>query len=446
MLNRGGPLSKLVSGTIGLAKEYSADRHERKAAQQAAEGTTATPNSNSGAQSVENHEQIVEAGEGGDVSDYEDWILDLDEAQTLQASINFSPQNTSSDEFDMDFMLQSYINNHPPRPTKSNSLSMDVLLPQRRIKSQHKGFVRAYAPVLGECGIDQDTWLEFLDGFEKSISKNSWFHVTNAAILLAGTASAVTMGISPVLHMVSMAIHTSIELSRRGHLNFRQNQYLDIMNAKFFKPRGLFCMVIKYKPSLDEILEEVDLQQNITKSIEKRDGKNKWKGVVSSSDMIIKTDVEISEPAPLIFPELDQMSPQQETNSIKRFGRIMQDYMDRRAAATFDATHPDSKLPAVPPKEFASVYGDPNSAANSGGFISLATGGKWNSSGPSGTRHDMRRDRRSAGKDKMQQRKGKRPMSKMLKSEAMYLMVTNVPSQDVLDHVGAEIEKAANRS
>ena len=446
MLNRGGPLSKIVSGTIGLAKEYSADKRERKAAQQTTESTTATQGSDSGSQGVGNHGQIIDAGETSDESGYEDWILDLDEAQALQTSTNFRPQNTSSDEFDMEFMLQSFINNHPPRPTKSNGLPMDVLLPQRRIKSQHKGFVRAYAPVLGGCGIDQETWLEFLDGFEKSISKNSWFHITNAAILLAGTASAITMGISPMLHMVSMAIHTSIELSRRGHLNFQQNRYLDVMNEMFFKPRGLFCMVIKYKPSSDEILEEADLQQNITKSIEKRDGKNKWKGVVSSSDMTIKTDVEIPEPAPLIFPELDQMSPQQKKNSVKRFGHVMQDYMDRRAAATFDAAHPDSKLPAAPQKEFASVYGDPNSAANSGGFISLATGGKWNPSGPSGARHDVRRDFRSARKDGMKQRKEKRPMSKMLKSEAMYLMVTNLPSQEVLDRVGAEIENAANRS
>ena len=31
VLNRGGPLSKLVGGTIGLAKEYSADKKQRKA-------------------------------------------------------------------------------------------------------------------------------------------------------------------------------------------------------------------------------------------------------------------------------------------------------------------------------------------------------------------------------------------------------------------------------
>jgi hypothetical protein len=212
------------------------------------------------------------------------------------------------------------------------------------------------------------------------------------------------------------------------------------MNEKFFKPRGLFCMVIKYMPSSSEILGEVNFQDNVSRSIEVRDGSNKWKRIVSSSGMTLSSDLEIPTPAPLIFPELDHMSAQQKENSIKRFGHVMQDYMDRRAAATFEAKNPGSVLPAAPRKEFASQYGDPNSAANSGGFVSLATGGKWNPVGPSGPRHDIRRERKEARKDRMKGKRDKRPMSKMLKSEAMYLMVTNLPSQEVLDSVGAEVE------
>jgi len=439
VLNRGGPLSKIVGGTIGLAKEYSAERKERKASEQAGESSQASTHANSASHAPAHHQHEIHDDSSSDTSDEEDWVLDLDEAQALQSSTNFPQSQTPNGEFNMDSMLDSFAREHPPPAYAQRGISMNVLVPQRRPKSQHKGFCRAYAPVLQEAGIDQETWLKFLDGFEKSISKNSWFHVTNGAILLAGTAAALSMGISPILHMASMAIHTSIELSRRGFLNYTQNKYLDVMNEKFFKPRGLFCMVIKYSPSSDEIIEETNIQENITRSVEKRDGKNKWKGIISSSDMALTNELEIPDPAPLVFPELDKMTPQQKENAVKRFGHTMQSYMDRRAAASASAANPDSKLPTAPQKEFASVYADPNSAANSGGFISLASGGKWNPKGPSGARPDMRREKLAARKEKSKKRKEKRPMSKMLKSDAMYLMVTNLPSQEVLDRVGAEL-------
>jgi hypothetical protein len=443
VLNRGGPLSKMVSGTIGLAKEYSADKRERKGAQQASETSS---HSSAVAHNSGNIQQNNQNDSSSEESDNEDWVLDLDEAQALQTSTNFQPQQTSDGNFNMDIMLDSFVHQHPPPAYKSNGISMNVLLPQRRPKSQHKGFVRAYAPVLQESGINQEAWLEFLDGFEKSISKNSWFNVTNGAIMVAGTAAALTMGISPVAHMASMAIHTSIELGRRGALNYQQNRYLDVMNDKFFKPRGLFCMVVKFHPSSDEILEETNIEQNITRSLQKRDGKNKWKGVISTSDMTFTNELEIPDPAPLVFPEIDKMTTQQKENSVKRFGHLMQDYMDRRASATTNAANPNSKLPVAPQKDFASVYGDPNSAANSGGFISLATGGKWNPGEPRGARHDMRREKLAARKERGKQRREQRPMSKMLKSDALYLMVTNLPSQEVLDRVGAEMDRASASS
>lgn len=47
-------------------------------------------------------------------------------------------------------------------------LPCPVILPQKRPESKTKGFVRAYAPMLATCGIDQATWFNFLDGFEQS--------------------------------------------------------------------------------------------------------------------------------------------------------------------------------------------------------------------------------------------------------------------------------------
>ena len=50
---------------------------------------------------------------------------------------------------------------HPPPSTqKGQPLSMPVIIPERRPGFKTRGFVRAYAPVLEEAGIDQDTFIE----------------------------------------------------------------------------------------------------------------------------------------------------------------------------------------------------------------------------------------------------------------------------------------------
>lgn len=43
-----------------------------------------------------------------------------------------------------------------------------VIIPQRRPGNKDRGFVHAYAPVLGDCGIGQDAFLGFLDSFYKA--------------------------------------------------------------------------------------------------------------------------------------------------------------------------------------------------------------------------------------------------------------------------------------
>lgn len=47
-------------------------------------------------------------------------------------------------------------------------LAYPVIIPQRRPGSKIRGFVRAYAPVLGDYDIDQDAFLNFLKTFHKA--------------------------------------------------------------------------------------------------------------------------------------------------------------------------------------------------------------------------------------------------------------------------------------
>lgn len=50
----------------------------------------------------------------------------------------------------------------------SSKLKYPVIIPQRRPGTKIRGFVRAYAPVLADHDIDQDTFLRFLKTFHKS--------------------------------------------------------------------------------------------------------------------------------------------------------------------------------------------------------------------------------------------------------------------------------------
>jgi hypothetical protein len=74
-----------------------------------------------------------------------------------------------------------------PEPTASivppSLLKYPVILPQRRPKRRYRGFVRAYAPDLEACGIDQPTFMAFLDEFDKSTEWSPLADIINLSTL-----------------------------------------------------------------------------------------------------------------------------------------------------------------------------------------------------------------------------------------------------------------------
>lgn len=90
---------------------------------------------------------------------------------------------------------------------------LTVVLPQRRPGARARGFIRAYAPVLENCGIDQKMWLEFLDTFQKSSAANPWFNAINMA-QFAGLALPYPIGLA-VGYAISQFATAAIELQSR---------------------------------------------------------------------------------------------------------------------------------------------------------------------------------------------------------------------------------------
>lgn len=380
-----------------------------------------------------------------DSVEVENCLVDLDEAHQALHDDNESRESkeAAKQSFNLNRFMQSFVERHPPPPPPPGDqqpLESLVLLPQRRPKSQHKGFVRAYAPDLQKCQIDQQTWLEFLDGIEASISRNAWFHVTNVGVLVAGAAASFTPGISPGLQFASMALSVATEAARRGYMNSQQNQYLDFMNERFFKPRSLFCMVVKYEPDSDEVVQTVDMRHHVVESIDGRQGQSKWKGVMHSSAMTIEGQTGMLEPATLIFPE-PATDGHASSNAFKNLARVMGNYKDHRAAASASAEDVDGKLPAAPHPESASAaVDDDTAAANQGGIVSRLSKGTRSSTGLAGGPTAKLRERLEARQRQRKKKKKSRPMARIKTEHSLYLMVTNLPSQEVLDRVAAQMQ------
>ena len=112
-------------------------------------------------------------------NDEADWELnDAAEEQTAattprandEHNLEVSPSGEKDRQHYVDKIVVSFVGQYPPpsnaqRPSK---LPCSVIVPQRRPRDKTRGFIRAYAPVLSECGIDQTTFLQFLEIMDKA--------------------------------------------------------------------------------------------------------------------------------------------------------------------------------------------------------------------------------------------------------------------------------------
>lgn len=61
-----------------------------------------------------------------------------------------------------ELMIRDMLRMCGPPPQPARRIPCPVIIPQRRPRNKDRGFVRAYAPVLEECGIGQDVFLKFM--------------------------------------------------------------------------------------------------------------------------------------------------------------------------------------------------------------------------------------------------------------------------------------------
>ncbi|RMJ13312.1 hypothetical protein CDV36_007040 [Fusarium kuroshium] len=328
-------------------------------------------------------------------------------------------------------VAKAFLQRHPfEHQTDPNTkLTLPVILPQRRPKDRGRGFVRAYAPVLEDVGIDQKTFLDLIDSFNKSLEPNPYLYAIN----LTGLASMAAP--EPFSMLIGASIDVLSFMTVEAHSRFKSNKFLDHVNAEFFAPRGLVCLVVTWSPNTnnDELVSAVALdgrpvdsppltQQMKDILMQKASGKEsleKFKYQFQDNMKPSKGTVSWPEPAQLTFPSLDEIHKGKESEAKKKkrldnAEKWLDEYMDRRGQAKWIRKNPDHSVANMLPKpEFRSRYADPNHPASSGDIVALLTGGRWKYGRAKPTEAESSANKADSDRDSDDEKEEKRKVEKV---------------------------------
>ncbi|KAJ9131733.1 FAD binding domain protein [Pleurostoma richardsiae] len=309
---------------------------------------------------------------------------DLDDEQREQAATNELPSDARPERRDNDPEPEEvFVSTHPAPPPHASApvrLALPIIITQRRPKSRARGFIRTYAPLLQEVGIDQATFLDFIDQLNSAVQPSPWIQAINLAAL-AGNAVP-----EPFTIMISIAVKMAADAASEVHSRSKTNAFLDRVNESFFAPRGLVCLIMTWKPRSTEALTMADFE--LSSSIAQASCNTQTAGGPARLARRMQpssgsSSFEWPEAAPLTFPALDALAGSEsegasaaKQSAIKRGGKFVEQYLDKRAQAKWAGQNPDSKMANSAPKpEFHSRYADPNHPASSGDPLAFLTGG-----------------------------------------------------------------------
>ena len=149
----------------------------------------------------------------------------------------------------------------PPLHHPTNPLQRPVIIPQRRPGARDRGFIHAYAPDLADKGISQEAFLSFIQNFHLASQASP---LLNVVFVSAGVVGLVP---EPITTITSTVIQFAAGAAIYLQATQRTHSFLDEMNDKLFKPRGLYAMVMKYIPQGTRPIsvQQADLNTMISK-------------------------------------------------------------------------------------------------------------------------------------------------------------------------------------
>ena len=219
----------------------------------------------------------------------------------------------------------------PPVNHPTNPLQRPVVIPQRRPGARDRGFIHAYAPDLAEKGISQDLFLSFIQNFHAASQASP---LLNVVFISAGVVGFVP---EPVSQITSTVIQFAAGAAIYLQATQRTHSFLDEMNDKLFKPRGLYALIMKYIPQGTRPIsvQQADMNAMISKENAPHKSYQNFRAVNAGRSY---GAVEMPDSAPLIFPDLDEAARTQDpakANKLKSSMAFVTDYYDKRAQASY---------------------------------------------------------------------------------------------------------------
>lgn len=186
----------------------------------------------------------------------------------------------------------------PPLNHPTNPLQRPVIIPQRRPGARDRGFIRASSPDLAKKGISQEKFLSFIQIFHAASQASP---LLNVVFVSAGVVGLVP---EPVTRIIGTIIQFAAGAAIYLQSTQRIHSFLDEMNEKLFKPRGLYAMVMKYIP---QGIRPVSVQQaNLNTMISKEDAPHMSYQILRAVNVGRSYGaVAMPDSAPLVFPTLD---------------------------------------------------------------------------------------------------------------------------------------------
>ncbi|KAJ5239495.1 hypothetical protein N7468_004114 [Penicillium chermesinum] len=280
----------------------------------------------------------------------------------------------------------------PGMTTMGGPLPLPIVIPQQRPGSQDRGFMAAYAPSLASCGIDQRSFLRFIDEANTALQGNKYLSGVQIVSLGVGfTPEVIVMG-------VAAAVQAGAWVANKGYVRGKTNNVMDKYNRELFAPHGLFCMIMKYEPELKEPKNPSRLKHLASLAVNgsSNGGGSAWMRNPVSGESQGPGGL-LTAVAPLIYMDNRRdhkqylsESPSESSDSrksdpaggktstkekAKKAFDSFSDYLDRRARATYVSENGNDVLSGPAGRGFSNRYLDPNHPAVNGGLIGVLSGG-----------------------------------------------------------------------
>ncbi|KUJ18920.1 uncharacterized protein LY89DRAFT_507796 [Mollisia scopiformis] len=227
----------LVAAGVGRAIDAYSDRKARRGERRRSSDSQIDGEIAVVSEDVEQQRRELEAFK--ELQNYANFQDDL----SSKVLDDLSRENASIAYSDQSLPRQDSTSYSPPRPVISRipsrpKLQWPIIIPQGNTQNGNSCWVRAYPRPLLELGIDQSTFLSFLDSFDVHMKLSTRLEAVN----VASTSSGI--GWRDVPGSFSRSIPAAVQVMKAHQRERKSNSFLNHVNTLTFRPRGLYAIII----------------------------------------------------------------------------------------------------------------------------------------------------------------------------------------------------------